>query len=443
MKRTLPPFGLLIIVVAIYAYGLQAPLIFEDAFFVRGNSGITNFLNLPLLFRANDGEMWPLVNFTLALNYAWDGYAPLSYHLFNGLLYAGIGYVLFLLLHRLGKFTSDAIPFALAALFVAQPAHVEAVQLICGRGGMFAWGLVLLSIYLYHCAASAPLHGRFLYVLSWLAGFLAQGAGELAMILPALIFSMEWVILRKRRWLPVLVFLPQLLVVPCLLHFGQKPYSEVLEHMNGYAPMMITSLLLIASMPFARYLRGKWTYLVAGLLCAAMLVFGVLAHKQVRQRAVEPQKVELASKDPRALLAQAFILKEVGKVPEAMAYAKAALLLAKMPLKVDVLNYLAQWSIEMKNLDVAAAYLNEAIATGESLQVPYTMRAKTMIAIGYYAEALGDLDFAVKIDPQYASGHYFRGVALQHLQRDEEAQAAFQTALWIDRRLSISRVGLE
>lgn len=100
----------------------------------------------------------PLVNFSLALNHAFGGNAPWSYHALNLAIHLLAGLTLFGLLHRTlqrprlaARFGADASALALAValLWTVHPLQTESVSYTVQRAESLAGLFYLLTVYLF------------------------------------------------------------------------------------------------------------------------------------------------------------------------------------------------------------------------------------------------------------------------------------------------------
>lgn len=89
----------------------------------------------------------PVVNISLALNYAVHGFHPLGYHFVNLVLHAFNCCLLYGLVYAYTRWSQLALFTAL--LFAAHPVHVEAVTQVVGRTELLAAGFGFLSWHAY------------------------------------------------------------------------------------------------------------------------------------------------------------------------------------------------------------------------------------------------------------------------------------------------------
>lgn len=141
--------------IAVYANSLRAPFVFDDIPAIVENATIRDLGNLRLVLSppaeiGSSANSRPLVNLSLALNYAAGGLDPTGYHAVNILLHALAALTLFGLVRRTcllprvrGRLGPVALPFALstALVWAVHPLQTEtvtcAIQRTEGLVGLF------------------------------------------------------------------------------------------------------------------------------------------------------------------------------------------------------------------------------------------------------------------------------------------------------------------
>src|SRR5262249_36895387 len=103
------------------------------------------------------GGVRPILMLSYWLNFAWSGFAPFSYHLFNILVHTANAFLVFVVVYRLFaiRHAEGATRFAFsifaAFLFLCHPLQTEAVSYIAGRseslGALFFLAAWCLYIY--------------------------------------------------------------------------------------------------------------------------------------------------------------------------------------------------------------------------------------------------------------------------------------------------------
>ncbi|MBI3269077.1 MAG: hypothetical protein HYZ53_08640 [Planctomycetes bacterium] len=248
---------------AAFVPALDGPFFWDDAYVVferERTRQAPDLLNLLFCHRdANEGYR-PLVEYTLAVNWALGPDDPRVFHAFNLLLHALNSTLLFLLLRRFGL--GPRASFLAALLFAVHPVHAEVACAISQRAGALA---------------------AFWYLLGWLA-FLRRGAAGLGLALvayacgilswegsatlPAALFLSEAVLHPppgRREWLRLagrcaLFVLPLAVCIALRRHsFEGVVFPERLDYFEG-VPWLVRALTM-ARFFLEHYLPG----LVAGV----------------------------------------------------------------------------------------------------------------------------------------------------------------------------------
>jgi tetratricopeptide (TPR) repeat protein len=155
--------GLVVATVAAYANSFGSPFVFDDVPTIVENTSIRQLWPLgKVLLPDVEGGLTtsgrPLVNLSLALNYALSGKAVWSYHLVNLAIHVAAGLALFgamrrtLLLPRLReRFGGGAVPLAffVAALWTLHPLQTESVTYVVQRAESLAGLFCLLTFYCF------------------------------------------------------------------------------------------------------------------------------------------------------------------------------------------------------------------------------------------------------------------------------------------------------
>jgi Flp pilus assembly protein TadD len=141
-----------------YANSLHGPFVYDDVVSIPNNPtihGIASSLHPP----SGDGttvEARPLLNLSLALNYAASGHDVGSYHLVNLLIHAGAALLLFgfgalaLRLQQASvRFRAGAVPIAgaVALLWAVHPLQTESVTYVIQRAESLAGLFILGSLF--------------------------------------------------------------------------------------------------------------------------------------------------------------------------------------------------------------------------------------------------------------------------------------------------------
>jgi len=155
--------GLIVLAVAItFSNSLSGPFILDDESSIAKNLTIRNLESIgEVLSPPNDGETVtgrPLLNLTLAINYAISGLDPSSYHVTNLFIHILGSLLLFDILRRTfllptlrDRWGNAAIPlaFAVALLWAIHPLQTESVTYIAQRAESLVGLFYLLTLYCF------------------------------------------------------------------------------------------------------------------------------------------------------------------------------------------------------------------------------------------------------------------------------------------------------
>ena len=161
--------GLVLAVLAAYQNSLAGPFVFDDVPAILQNPSIQRLWPLgPVLAPELDGGLTtsgrPLVNLSLALNYALGGEAVRGYHVVNLLIHTLAGLTLFGIVRRTWSRLrpAEALPaaFCVALLWLVHPLQTAAVTYVVQRAeSLMALGY-LLTLYGFIRAVEAETVGR-------------------------------------------------------------------------------------------------------------------------------------------------------------------------------------------------------------------------------------------------------------------------------------------
>ena len=192
----------LIVIVAFFVYlnSLSGGFVFDDTVLIEGNASIhgLDWVHLKEIF---GGHYWqvvetrgglyrPVAMWTYALNHAISGDNPEGYHVFNVLIHAANGLLVFLLVELL--FQRRGLAFLSALLFVLHPIRTEGVASIVGRTESLSTLLLLAAWWGYGCYRRKSKGGAWL-VLSLVTFFLATLTKESAYSFVALVPLTDYV----------------------------------------------------------------------------------------------------------------------------------------------------------------------------------------------------------------------------------------------------------
>lgn len=202
-----PAFRLACVILASFAAhaaALHAPFIFDDDICIKENASITSLARLsevlwpPVNGSGVSGR--PLVNLSLALNYAWGGLDPRGYHWVNLGLHALASALLLMVMTRLfrrvGSVGADGSDpavwcgFAVALLWAVHPLQTESVAGVIQRTEILGGVFYLLTLGCFLRGIEAPRPGRW-YAGSVLACGLGVAAKETVFTAPLLVLLVD------------------------------------------------------------------------------------------------------------------------------------------------------------------------------------------------------------------------------------------------------------
>ena len=185
--------GAIITVMGILAYGgsFDVPLLFDDLPAIEGNTSIRHWTTAwhPPVATTVGGR--PILNLSLAANYAIGGTSVASYHVVNlgiqvlaGLTFFGILRRTFLM-HRMCAGTGTALCAAL--LWTVHPLNTESVTYVIQRAESLMGLFYLLTLYCFMRGAMTVGPGRFWFVGAFGACLLGMGTKEVMVSAPLMV----------------------------------------------------------------------------------------------------------------------------------------------------------------------------------------------------------------------------------------------------------------
>jgi len=197
--------GVLLGLLALLAYHntFNLPFVFDDRLAIQENTSIRQLWPIgDVLLPPNNGSGAagrPLVNFSLALNYAISGEAVWSYHALNLLIHAGAALTLFGVLRRTlarpvlpVRVREAALPLALtiSGCWVVHPLQTESVTCVVQRTESLVGLFYLLTFYGFVRALDAARPGRW-QVFSVIACLLGMATKEVMVTAPVLVLALD------------------------------------------------------------------------------------------------------------------------------------------------------------------------------------------------------------------------------------------------------------
>ncbi len=187
--------------VVVYWNSLWTPFVFDDELAITQNDTIKQLWPLwtplaPPTENAAGVIGRPLVNLSLALNYALSGTHVFSYHLANLLIHIGAGLALFGIVRRTflqpvlkERWGELALPlaFLIALLWTVHPLQTESVTCVIQRTESMVGLFYFLALYGFVRACDSP-RPRFWLSLSVVITFFGMATKEVMATAPVLIF---------------------------------------------------------------------------------------------------------------------------------------------------------------------------------------------------------------------------------------------------------------
>jgi len=211
---------LILAALAAYHNSFAGPFVFDDVPAIAGNPSIHQLWPLSgVLAPGLDGGLTvsgrPLVNLSLAVNYALGGDAVQGYHLFNLLIHLGAGLTLFGITRRTfaqpqlaGRFGDTALPLGLvvALVWLLHPLQTESVTYVVQRAESLMGLCYLLTVYAFIRSTASDQPGLWL-ILSFLACLFGMAAKEVMVSAPLIVFLYDRTFVAgsfgeawRRRW---------------------------------------------------------------------------------------------------------------------------------------------------------------------------------------------------------------------------------------------------
>jgi tetratricopeptide (TPR) repeat protein len=184
-------------VVAAYANSLSGPFVFDDLPGIVDNQSIRHLGTA--LRPPNDGSTVtgrPLVNLTFALNYAWGGTNPRSYHVVNAVIHALAALALFGLVRRTlvrpvfsGRYDGHAtiLATAIAVLWALHPLQTESVTFVIQRAESLMGLCFLATMYFFSRATDATAPSKMCLLLSVVCCALGMAGKEVMVTAPLIV----------------------------------------------------------------------------------------------------------------------------------------------------------------------------------------------------------------------------------------------------------------
>jgi len=474
--------GALALVAAValaYSNAFSVPFLFDDVGSITANMSLRDWR--AALFPPSGETVGgrPLLNVSLALNYAISGNSVWSYHFFNVLIHIVAALALFGLARRAlaggraGWSGREAFFCALAAagIWALHPLQTEAVTYVVQRAESLASMWYLLVLYCF--ARSAPAMetgGRKTKTHFWLAASvlccaLGMATKEVMVSAPALVllydrafvsgsFGAAW---RARRKFYLALGATWLVLAACVLmsgfrggtagFSGQVTWWMYAATQARAIPMYVKLVFWPAPLVFDYGVRFVFSpaqvlpqIIIMALLAAAALfamfrwpragIFGALFFAVLAPSSSFLPIITQAMAEHRMYLASAAIVTPVVVLCWRLARGRRALLAAAAvaACAVAVVFGALAWRRNATYQSELCLWLDTAAkAPGSERAQCYAGRA--LILAGRCDEGVARCLEAARLNPRYDEAYYFAAMGLSALGRNEEAIACYQQAL--------------
>ena len=472
----LAPILIAIAGIASYRNSLHGPFVLDDVFAISNNQTIRSLSPLGRVLSPPERSPVagrPLVNLSLALNYAISEYDVTSYHVFNVIFHVLSGLLVFALCKRMLRSpdlvsryggSAPGIAAATALLWTVHPLATETVDYTTQRTELLMSFFFLLTVY---CAVRGfeSVRRAAWYAASLGAFGLGLASKEVIVVAPAVIFVADWLFwsgspraaLRRHRLLYggyVAVVVVFLAILGTRL---RRTFSGLTARMSPWDYALTQTGVIVHYLRLALWPHPlsadyqdwpvadsvmsvlPWFLLVTMLLLAT--VWGLATRRKLAflgawfflilapTSSFRPLSVELAAERRMYLpLAAVIVLLVLGgyalskriRLPRAVGYAVIAILVVVLGLST------------MRRHAAYASTL--AFWTDVVEKRPDNVRARIWLGkhyqeTGQRAEALRHFEEAVRLDPTNADAQYDVAVVLAGEGRTNDAVEHYREAL--------------
>lgn len=470
--------GLLIVAVGVaYANSFHGKLIFDDTPSIVENQSIRHLGSLQVLAAPPDAITTagrPIVNLSLAINYAIGGLAVEGYHVVNLALHLLAALALFGLVRRtlllptlspqFGA-ASTGLALAVALLWAIHPLQTESVTYIVQRAEAIVGMFYILTLYCLVRGVTAA-RGSAWYIAALGACALGMGSKEVMVSAPvvALLFDRIFIVgsfreSLRRRWGLWLALAATWALLALLHHLSQNrggsagfglgmtvwPYARtqfgcivhylrlvfwpsplvldygypIVRNAAAIVPYAMGVFVLVAATAVALALRPKWGFL-------GVWFFAILAPSSSIVPLPGQTEAEHRMYLPLAAVVVLVVLAAYQAVARLGPRSRRALV-ALVPGVAAVLG----WATYKRNQDYQSELVlwNIAVASGPLNDRAYLSRGNVYRTEGQYGAAIKDFDKCIALNPRYVKAYIGRGNAYNDEGRNDEAMRDFNQAI--------------
>jgi tetratricopeptide (TPR) repeat protein len=414
----------------------QAPFVFDDVRGVLENDNIRTLWPPLAPFR---GTSRPLVQFSLALNFAISGFSVWSYHALNLLIHVTAALTLFatirLTLKRYGtarlRDATDGLALAIALCWMLHPLQTESVTYVIQRGEAMMGLFCLLMLLCFIVSIGSPRQTRW-QLCSLLCCFLGLMTKPVMLMAPVLILMYDRTFITRSfatalrlRWRYYSALLAIMALLPLILNGNKKDWTTTVgSEVTGITPMqyaanqpaIILHYLRLAFWPEALCLdyglrpeENNWVILGSSLLLGLLLVLTIWALKRRKAAGFAGAWFFLTLAPTSSFVPIADLAFE-----HRMYLALAGVLAIALPAGYFLLS---------KMLDHLALFQrSRGLILGCSATLVGTLLAgRTILRNEDYSSEIAIWRSATEVSPRSARAQYNLGTALSRKQRAEEA----------------------
>ncbi len=414
----------------------QTPFVFDD---VRGVLENDNIRTLWPPWVPFHGTSRPLVQFSLALNYAVSGFSVWSYHVLNLLIHVAAALTLFatirLTLRKYGESplrnASDGLALAVALCWMVHPLQTESVTYVIQRGEAMMGLFCLLMLLCFIVSVGSPRQTCWL-LCSFLCCVLGLMTKPVMLMAPVLILMYDRTFIARSfaaalrlRWRYYSALLAVMALLPLILNGNKGDWAtSVGSEVTGISPLqyaasqpgILLHYLHLTFWPDALCLdyglrpeENRWVILGCSLVIGLLLVLTIWALKRRNAAGFAGAWFFLTLAPTSSFVPIADLAFE-----HRMYLALASVLAVALPSGYFLLN---------KALDYLALFQRHKglILGGSTLLVGALLAGRTILRNDDYSSEIAIWTSATEVSPRSARAQYNLGTALSRKQRAAEA----------------------